>query len=132
MPDVSAEEAPRLKPYMALAEKLGSLVGQLAHGDLPRVSVETEGAAAQLNQAGHKVTVYERDDRVGGLLMYGLSTQILKERGQFRDVIDLARDTMEIWRPSWDGSAPRVSTRRPSPPGNRRAKTPSKAAAVSA
>src|SRR6188768_3220125 len=31
MPSLSAEEAPRLKPYMALAERLGSLVGQLAH-----------------------------------------------------------------------------------------------------
>ena len=29
-------------------------------------------AAAQLNQAGHLVTVYERADRVGGLLMYGI------------------------------------------------------------
>ncbi|HCP12275.1 MAG TPA: glutamate synthase, partial [Planctomycetaceae bacterium] len=29
-------------------------------------------AAAQLNKAGHFVTVYERDDRVGGLLMYGI------------------------------------------------------------
>ncbi len=29
-------------------------------------------AAAQLNAAGHDVTVYERDDRVGGLLMYGI------------------------------------------------------------
>ena len=29
-------------------------------------------AAAQLNQAGHQVTVYERDDRIGGLLMYGI------------------------------------------------------------
>jgi glutamate synthase (NADPH/NADH) small chain len=29
-------------------------------------------AAAQLNKAGHWVTVYERDDRVGGLLMYGI------------------------------------------------------------
>ncbi|MBL8814489.1 MAG: glutamate synthase subunit beta [Planctomyces sp.] len=28
--------------------------------------------AAQLNKAGHLVTVYERDDRVGGLLMYGI------------------------------------------------------------
>ena len=28
--------------------------------------------AAQLNKAGHQVTVYERDDRVGGLLMYGI------------------------------------------------------------
>ncbi len=50
MPSLSAEEAPKLKPYMALAEKLGSLVGQLAHGALTRVSVEVEGAAAQLNQ----------------------------------------------------------------------------------
>lgn len=29
-------------------------------------------AAAQLNMAGHTVTVYERADRVGGLLMYGI------------------------------------------------------------
>ena len=29
-------------------------------------------AAAQLNQAGHKVTVYERADRIGGLLTYGI------------------------------------------------------------
>ncbi len=29
-------------------------------------------AAAQLNQAGHAVTVFERSDRVGGLLMYGI------------------------------------------------------------
>ncbi len=29
-------------------------------------------AAAQLNKVGHKVTVYERDDRIGGLLMYGI------------------------------------------------------------
>lgn len=29
-------------------------------------------AADQLNQAGHLVTVFERDDRIGGLLMYGI------------------------------------------------------------
>ncbi len=50
MPSLSAEEAPKLKPYMALAEKLGSLVGQLAHGALSGISVEAEGAAASLNQ----------------------------------------------------------------------------------
>ncbi len=50
MPSLSAEEAPKLKPYMGLAEKLGSLIGQLAHGDLPKISIEVEGAAAQLNQ----------------------------------------------------------------------------------
>jgi D-3-phosphoglycerate dehydrogenase len=50
MPSLSAEEAPRLKPYMALAEKLGSLVGQLTTGAIARVSVHSEGAAAELNQ----------------------------------------------------------------------------------
>ncbi|HZF95101.1 MAG TPA: phosphoglycerate dehydrogenase [Allosphingosinicella sp.] len=49
MPSLSAEEAPRLRPYMALAEKLGSLVGQLAHGSLAGLSIEAEGAAAELN-----------------------------------------------------------------------------------
>ena len=29
-------------------------------------------AAAQLNRAGHSVTVFERADRIGGLLMYGI------------------------------------------------------------
>ena len=50
MPSLSAEEAPKLKPYMALAERLGSLVGQLAHDNLTKISIEAEGAAAQLNQ----------------------------------------------------------------------------------
>ena len=49
MPSLSAEEAPKLKPYMALAENLGSLVGQLAHGNLTKISIEREGAAADLN-----------------------------------------------------------------------------------
>ena len=30
------------------------------------------GAAAQLNKAGHSITVYERADQIGGLLMYGI------------------------------------------------------------
>ena len=49
VPSLSAEEAPRLKPYMALAEELGGLVGQLAHGNIAGLSIETEGAAAELN-----------------------------------------------------------------------------------
>ncbi|MEA1072825.1 phosphoglycerate dehydrogenase [Sphingomonas sp. LY160] len=49
MPSLSAEEAPRLKPYMALAEKLGKLVGQVVGEDIQSVAIEVEGAAAQLN-----------------------------------------------------------------------------------
>ena len=50
MPSLSAEEAPKLKPYMALAEELGSLIGQLARSPVREISVEVEGAAAHLNQ----------------------------------------------------------------------------------
>ena len=49
VPSLSAEEAPRLRPYMALAEKLGSLIGQLSGEGLSGVTVEVEGAAAELN-----------------------------------------------------------------------------------
>jgi glutamate synthase (NADPH/NADH) small chain len=37
-------------------------------------------AAAQLNKAGHAVTVFERDDRLGGLLMYGIPNFKLEKR----------------------------------------------------
>ena len=50
MPSLSAEEAPRLRPYMALAEKLGKLVGQVLGETVRSVAVEVEGAAAELNQ----------------------------------------------------------------------------------
>jgi D-3-phosphoglycerate dehydrogenase len=49
VPSLSAEEAPRLRPYMQLAERLGSLVGQLVTEGVKGVKVEVEGAAAQLN-----------------------------------------------------------------------------------
>jgi len=49
VPSLSAEEAPKLRPYMALAEKLGSLVGQLEGTGIQGVAIEVEGAAAELN-----------------------------------------------------------------------------------
>jgi glutamate synthase (NADPH/NADH) small chain len=36
--------------------------------------------AAQLNKAGHTVTVYERADRIGGLLVYGIPTMKLDKK----------------------------------------------------
>ncbi|MFP4565008.1 MAG: glutamate synthase subunit beta [Spirochaetaceae bacterium] len=36
-------------------------------------------AADQLNKAGHHVTVFERDDRIGGLLMYGIPNMKLSK-----------------------------------------------------
>jgi len=61
--------------------------------------------AAQLNKAGHLVTVYERDDRIGGLLMYGIPNphldkfiverrvNLLKEEGvQFVTNTEIGKD----------------------------------------
>ncbi|MEZ5708158.1 MAG: phosphoglycerate dehydrogenase [Blastomonas sp.] len=50
MPSLSAEQAPKLKPYMALATQLGTMVGQLETGPIRGVSIEVEGAAAELDQ----------------------------------------------------------------------------------
>jgi glutamate synthase (NADPH) small chain len=49
-------------------------------------------AAAQLNKAGHEVTVYERDDRIGGLLMYGIPNMKLDKTVVARRVDLLAAE----------------------------------------
>ena len=49
MPSVSAEDAPKLKPYMTLATRLGSFVGQLIDTNIKSIDIEYEGHAATLN-----------------------------------------------------------------------------------
>jgi len=50
-------------------------------------------AAAQLNRAGHWVTVYERADRPGGLLMYGIPNMKLdKEKVVLRRLKQMERE----------------------------------------
>jgi D-3-phosphoglycerate dehydrogenase len=48
-PSISAEEAPKLKPFIALAEKLGSFAGQLTETGVSKVQLTYEGAVAQMN-----------------------------------------------------------------------------------
>ena len=48
-PSITAEEAPRLKPFIALAEKLGSFAGQLTETGIGKVQLCYEGAVAQMN-----------------------------------------------------------------------------------
>ncbi len=48
-------------------------------------------AAAQLNKAGHLVTVYERADRIGGLLMYGIPNMKL-DKAIVQRRVDLMRE----------------------------------------
>ncbi len=49
MPSVTAEEAPRLRPYLRLAELLGSLAGQITETGIKAVDIEYQGDAAQVN-----------------------------------------------------------------------------------
>ncbi|MFZ0399460.1 MAG: phosphoglycerate dehydrogenase [Pseudolabrys sp.] len=48
-PSISAEEAPKLKPFVALAERLGSFAGQLTETGISKVQLAYEGAVAQMN-----------------------------------------------------------------------------------
>ncbi len=48
-PSISAEEAPKLRPFVALAEKLGSFAGQLTETGISKVQIAYEGAVAQMN-----------------------------------------------------------------------------------
>ena len=74
-----------------------------AHKTGKRVAVVGSGPAGlagaqQLARAGHEVTVYERDDRIGGLLRYGIPEFKIEKR-----VLDRRLDQMEqedvIFRP---------------------------------
>jgi D-3-phosphoglycerate dehydrogenase len=48
-PSITAEEAPRLKPFISLAEKLGSFAGQLTETGITRVQIAYEGTVASMN-----------------------------------------------------------------------------------
>jgi D-3-phosphoglycerate dehydrogenase len=48
-PSVSAEDAPKLKPYVALAEKLGAFAGQMIDAGLKSIEIAYEGDVAKLN-----------------------------------------------------------------------------------
>ena len=47
-PSITAEEAPKLKPFIALAEGLGSFAGQLTEDPIVKVTITYEGAVATL------------------------------------------------------------------------------------
>ncbi len=63
MASISAEEAPRLKPYMSLAKQLGSFAGQLTETGLKGVTVTYSGQASKLNTKPLTATILQ------GLLM---------------------------------------------------------------
>jgi D-3-phosphoglycerate dehydrogenase len=48
-PSITAEEAPRLRPFVKLAEQLGSFAGQLTETTIKGITIEYSGAVAELN-----------------------------------------------------------------------------------
>ncbi len=53
-------------------------------------------AAQQLTRAGHEVTVYERDDRIGGLLRYGIPEFKMEKRHLDRRVAQMRAEGTEF------------------------------------
>ena len=49
MASVSAEDAPKLRPYMKLASQLGSFAGQLTETSIQKITIEYEGDVTALN-----------------------------------------------------------------------------------
>ncbi|PZQ47062.1 MAG: phosphoglycerate dehydrogenase [Micavibrio aeruginosavorus] len=48
-PSISAEDAPRLKPYLKLAEQLGSFAGQITESGIKSINIAYEGTVSELN-----------------------------------------------------------------------------------
>ncbi|MDH5722488.1 MAG: phosphoglycerate dehydrogenase [Alphaproteobacteria bacterium] len=49
MPSISAEDAPKLKPYLKLAEDLGRFAGQITENAIKKIEIEYEGTVADVN-----------------------------------------------------------------------------------
>src|SRR5262249_59750475 len=48
-PSITAEEAPKLKPFVALAEKIGALAGQMVDFGIKAIDIAFEGEVSNLN-----------------------------------------------------------------------------------
>ncbi len=71
-----------IKPHPP-AQRSGKTVGIIGSGPAGLA------AADQLNKAGHLVTVYERANRIGGLLQYGIPTMKLSKKDVVQRRVDL-------------------------------------------
>ena len=95
IPSVSADEMPKLQPYITLGEKLGSILGQLSESGLEKVTIEYSGEVAEFNVTPLTTTVLK------GLLEPMLQESvnlvnaplIAKDRGV--EVIEMKRNDAE-------------------------------------
>jgi D-3-phosphoglycerate dehydrogenase len=92
-PSITAEEAPRLKPFIALAEHLGAFAGQTVDSSVRKVTIVYEGAVAHLKTKALTASV------IAGLLRPFLpdvsvvsAPAVAKERGIVIDEVTRAAD----------------------------------------
>ena len=92
-PSITAEEAPKLKPFIALAESLGSFAGQLTSADIKKVSIIYEGTVAHLKTKALTAAA------IAGLLRPALedvnvvsAPTVAKERGVVIDEVTRAAE----------------------------------------
>jgi D-3-phosphoglycerate dehydrogenase len=81
-PSITAEEAPKLKPFIMLAEQLGSFAGQLVNSGIKKVTIIYEGSVADLKTKALTASV------IAGILRPALADvnvvsapAVAKERG---------------------------------------------------
>ncbi|HUB64941.1 MAG TPA: phosphoglycerate dehydrogenase [Methylocella sp.] len=93
-PSITAEEAPRLKPFIALADRIGSFAGQLVDSGIKRAVITYEGDVAGLNTKALTASA------IAGLLRPLLADinivsapSVAKERGIAIDEITRAAET---------------------------------------
>ncbi|HUI19488.1 MAG TPA: phosphoglycerate dehydrogenase [Methylocella sp.] len=93
-PSITAEEAPRLKPFIALADRIGSFAGQLVASSIKRAVITYEGDVAQLKTKALTASA------IAGLLRPLLADVnlvsapgVAKERGIVIDEVTRAAET---------------------------------------
>jgi D-3-phosphoglycerate dehydrogenase len=69
MPSITAEEAPRLKPFMNLATQMGALAGQILEGAILEAQIEYIGRTTKLNTRALNISLM-------ATLLQGISDQI--------------------------------------------------------
>ncbi len=110
-PSISAEEAPRLKPFIDLSEKLGSFLGQLTEAPIKSIRIEYEGQLAGMNTraltaaaiTGVLSPMHEGINMVSAPSVAQQSGIVVEEvkrdtRGQFESLLRITVDAEDMQR----------------------------------
>ena len=92
MPSITAEEAPRLTPWVKLAEQLGSFAGQLTETAIKGIRIEYEGDVAELNTRAMTAARARRRAQAASCSEVNMVSAPLIARERGINVEEVARD----------------------------------------